>query len=407
MQVSPFVIMVRFMKRHWKVITLVLLFVLIVLGIGMFMSQTVGLGLKQQGSLAEYAKNIVEKCAGASYRPSCYDEEIPKLMNAISMEKSFEVTRLVQNEDSEYFYCHILGHELSTRETAKDPDNWKKVIARCPSSMCSNGCIHGAFQERFRAESLPDAKVEELKPVLTGICEKRPGWEPTGLEKGTCYHALGHLSMYITDGNIERSTALCKEVVPAIYSQICFDGAFMQIFQPLEPEDFALVKDMAPIKEELFSFCNEFPDEQKSSCWSEGWPLYYNEIITPEGLVEFCSKIQIDGQENRCYNVLFYVVTAQFALNEERVMDFCSGLVQERMGQCFANASSRMIETDARLIDRSLALCAKANVLGVGEECYEELLLYSIYNFHVGSQDFFQLCNALPDPWNTKCLNRL
>jgi len=88
-------------------------------------------------------------------------------------------------------------------------------------------------------------------------------------------------------------------------------------------------------------------------------------------------------------------------------MDFCSGLVQERMGQCFANASSRMIETDARLIDRSLALCAKANVLGVGEECYEELLLYSIYNFHVGSQDFFQLCNALPDPWNTKCLNRL
>ena len=407
MQVSSFVNTIRFAKRHWKAMSLVLLLVFIVLEVAMFMSQIVGFGFKHQGALAEYADSILKKCAAASYRPSCYDEEIPKLTSAISMEKSFAVTRLVQDEDSEYFYCHVLGHELSGRETAKNPDNWKEVIARCPSNMCSNGCIHGAFQERFRAESLPNANLEELKPILTGICEKRPGWEPTRLEKATCYHALGHLSMYITDANIEKSTALCKEVVPRGYSQLCFDGAFMQIFQPLEPEDFALVKGKAPTKEELFSFCSGFPDQQKNSCWSEGWPLYYKEIITPKGLVEFCSKIQVDNQENRCYNALFYVVTAQFTFNEERITDFCSELPQERMGQCFANASSRMIETDARLIDRSVALCAKANVLGVGEECYEELLVYSTYNFHAGSQNFFQLCNALPAPWNTKCLNRL
>ena len=403
------------MKKHWKTILLIAISAFVFVEAGIFVSGSssffkVGIFSGEEASLSQYAAIIVEKCSGEGYRPSCYDKEIPKVMGKATMEQAFAVTRLVQEKDSEYFYCHVLGHELSARETAKDISKWKDVIARCPSSMCSNGCIHGAFQERFRAESLPDADIAELKPQLQGICERRPGWNPTGLEKGTCYHALGHLSMYITEANIKKSVELCREVTAGNtredYSQICFDGAFMQIFQPLEPEDFALVEGKQPKKEELASFCGQFSGEEKGSCWSEGWPLYYNEIITPQGLVEFCSQMRIDGQEDRCYNALFYVVTAQFNLDVNRVTDFCSNLPQERKGQCFANASSRMIETDARLIDRSTALCATAAALGVGQKCYEELLVYSTYNFHAGSENFYRLCNALPDPWNTMCLAR-
>jgi hypothetical protein len=116
--------------------------------------------------------------------------------------------------------------------------------------------------------------------------------------------------------------------------------------------------------------------------------------------------MKADGQEDRCYNALFYVITAQFGLDENKVKDFCGGLPQDRMGQCFANASSRMIETDARLVDRSVSLCAIAAISGVGKQCYEELLVYSTYNFHAGSENFYRLCNALPDPWSAKCLAR-
>ena len=390
--------------KHLKIIFLISIIILV------FTEAGIWFFLRGESALSDYADKILEKCSRESYRPSCYDKEIPKVMNGATMEQAFEVTRFVQEKDGEYFYCHVLGHELSARETAKDTSKWKDVIARCPRGMCSNGCIHGAFQERFRAESLPDAEIAELKPQLQNICEGGPGWNPTGLEKGTCYHALGHLSMYITEADIKKSVELCKEITAANamrdYSQICFDGAFMQIFQPLEPEDFALVEGKRPVKEELLSFCSQFTGEQKGSCWSEGWPLYYNEIITPEGLVEFCSQMKADGQEDRCYNALFYVVTAQFGLDEKRVKDFCGGLPQDRMGQCFANASSRMIETDARLVDRSVALCATAAAFNVGRKCYEELLLYSTYNFHAGSENFYRLCNALPDPWSAKCLAR-
>ena len=358
----------------------------------------------------EYADQIGETCSSSSYRPGCYDEEIPKLMEVLSMEEVFEVTRLVQEQDQEYWYCHVLGHNISAMETAKNPDGWKEVVARCPSGMCSNGCIHGAFQERFRAESLPDAAIEALKPELEGICKKRSNWNPTGLEQATCSHALGHLTMYITDADIHKSIRLCEQVVADVdgrnFSQLCYDGVFMQIFQPLEPEDFALVEGKQPTKGELPSLCNQFTGAVRSSCWTEGWPLSVQQLKTPEGLVEFCGFLRDDSmQYQRCYEALIYVLTAvEFNFDEVRLIEFCGGLPQQRRGQCFANAASRMVETDARLIDKSVALCSAAQAAGVEERCYQELLFYSTYNFHPESEEFFSLCSKLPDPWGDRCL---
>jgi len=358
----------------------------------------------------KYAVNILGTCSSESHRPSCYDKEIPKLMSKISMEEAFEVTRIIQEQDDGYFYCHVLGHNLSAKETSKDPDKWQDVVARCPMNTCSNGCIHGAFQERFRAEALPDATIEELKPELAGICEKRTGWDPTGMESATCYHALGHLTMYMTDANISRSTRLCEEVTAISgsdrFTPICFDGAFMQIFQPLEPEDFVLIEGKQPTKEELFSFCGEFDGYKRGSCWNEGWPLYREQIIKPEGVIEFCSALIDPTLQHRCYNAMFYVVPTQFQLDEGRIKKFCSGLPDPQRGQCFANAASRFIETDARLISSSAQMCQHAANFGVDEECYRELLFYSRYNFHAGSEDFIKLCSALPEPWGNKCLER-
>jgi len=258
-------------------------------------------------------------------------------------------------------------------------------------------------------EALPDAEIEELKPEREGICEARRDWSPTGLERATCSHALGHLTMYVTDAKIEKSTSLCTEIASNVdgrdHSQLCYDGAFMQIFQPLEPEDFALVEGKQTSKEEHPSFCGQFTGAERSSCWTEGWPLYFEEIKTPEGLVEFCSFLEDDSRHySRCYEGLIYVLTALFGFEEEPIISLCSGLPEQQRGQCFANAASRMIETDARLIDRSVRMCSVAEEFGVADRCYEELLFYSTYNFHFGSEEFLYLCSQLPEAWKKKCL---
>ena len=399
--------------KHWRTIGLLAISLFVLLEIGILSFDKIPFFewkklIVNADLLETYAANILQKCSSVNYRPSCYDEEIPKFLGEISMEQAFEVTRLIQEEDHGYFYCHVLGHNLSAKETAKDSSKWKDVVARCPSNTCSNGCIHGAFQERFRAEVLPDATIEELKPELVDICEKRVGWDPTNMERATCYHAFGHLTMYMTDANIEKSTKLCREVATASGSEgfipICFDGVFMQIFQPLEPEDFALIEGKQPTKEELPAFCDQFSGNEKGSCWNEGWPLFFEQITTSDGVVEFCSVLTDPLLQNRCYTAMFYVVPTQFQLNEERMKGFCSGIRDSKRAQCFANAASRLIETDARLIENSVRMCEYAANFGAEEKCYQELLFYSTYNFHVGSEDFLNFCSALPQAWKSKCL---
>lgn len=360
-------------------------------------------------TLEQYADRVVAECAESRYRPGCYDKQIPKLMSEISMEDAFKVTRIVQSKDSAYPYCHVLAHELSAIEVIKDPSNWKDVVSRCPSGTCSNGCIHGGFQERFRSEKFTDEKIEAIKPELSVLCETRDNWKPTRLEQASCYHALGHLTMYLTDADIKESIALCDEfsVKPdgRNFQHLCYDGAFMQIFQPLEPEDFSLIKGKEVTRAALPSFCSQFKGEQFGSCKSESWPLFREDLKEPEGLVKFCSQT-IPSEVNRCYNALIYVLSSQFGLNSEKITAYCSGLPKTRQGQCFANGASRMIEVDYSNIEKAINLCNTANKYDKTDTCLKELLMYSSYNYHVGSPEFYNVCAAFPEPWKAKCLEK-
>jgi len=215
--------------------------------------------------------------------------------------------------------------------------------------------------------------------------------------------------MYMTAADIRKSVALCDTIIREDgadgYLQICYDGAFMQIFQPLEPEDVALVKGKQPTAETVRSFCGEFENMQRGSCWSESWPLFFKQVTTPDGLVQFCGTLE-GAEENRCFNALFFVLTAQFKLESTSIQQFCSRLPEQRKGQCFANAAARFVETDYRLSRKAKDLCESATLVGAGERCWEELVTYAGYNFPPGSPDALTLCNLLPQPWNERCLSR-
>lgn len=362
-----------------------------------------------KSDLRHYADEVLENCRGEKYRPSCYDREIPKLMDTISMEQAFEVTRLVQDKDPQYAYCHVLGHELSAREVRKDLSKWKDVVTRVPSGLCSNGGIHGAFQERFRAEYFTDDQKEEMKSELAVVCEKRGTWSPTGLEQASCYHALGHLTMYLSQAEINESLVICDQIAQKRdgrdYRRLCYDGAFMQIYQPLEPEDFALVEGKEVPKNELYDYCAKFPQAQRSSCWSEGWPLYRNEILKPEGLVDFCSKA-VPSEQRRCHDGLVYVVTAQFGLDGDKMLPYCSAMPELWKGRCFGNAATRMIETDYRNISKAVDFCKATTDSDPGHYCFSQLSRFADYNFLPGSNEFYALCESLPIGWKYKCLGK-
>ena len=402
----------HFVRRNFFVI--LLCFILLVISaevLTLAYKKNPGNNISQKiSSLNAYADQIIQKCKDERYHPACYDKEIPKLMTAISMEDTFKVTSIIQGKDSAYPYCHVLGHELSAREVDKDPTKWKDVIARLPSGVCSNGGIHGALQEKFRAETFTPEQVLKIKPDLVDLCEKRVSWSPTGLEQGSCYHALGHLTMYLTKADIPGSVAMCNELGKKTdgrdLSQLCYDGAFMQIFQPLEPEDKVLIAGKEVKEGQLTSYCQKFTGRVRSSCWSEGWPLVYKQIMQPQGLVEHCSDkiLQSVDDSNRCFLSLFYIVTAQVSLDQNRMHSFCSVLPAQFSGQCFADAASRMIETDYKNIPTAVQFCTSASRAEDQQACYGDLVRYSTYNFHSGSEQLTILCNSLPGEWKNRCL---
>jgi hypothetical protein len=399
----------KILMQNRQAVALALVVISVVLVAGYVLkAPSLAPGTASNAQLEKYATEVIETCSKDTYPPRCYDTEIPKLMDrGVSMEDSFAVTSIIQNRVHDYYYCHVLGHNLSSKETAKDPSVWTEVVARCPTGMCSNGCLHGAAQERFRDDALTDDQIQALVPQLSTICEPQGHRNFTGLEQASCYHSLGHLTMYISGAQITTATGVCDQIAKKgnqDYTQTCYEGAYMQIFQPLEPEDFALVADIAPkTTAAAEKFCDTYTGERQAACHRESWPLYRDTFEKPAMLERFCTLVPDPTEEQRCYNAMFYVLSAQYNFDQARIEALCTGLPDKRMAQCFANSASRLIETDYRLIPDAIALCTTANAHGVGARCYDELLFYSSFNFHPGSDSFNQLCGALPEPWKTKC----
>lgn len=369
--------------------------------------------------LRSLAQGVMNKCSSKGFPPSCYDDEIPNLMDPptnLSMEDAFNVTRFVQEKDNRYLYCHVLAHKVAEKETKKNIDNWKDVITRCPNTMCNNGCSHGALMERFKNDSLTDAQIEKVKPELPDVCEPRGNWHPRGIEISMCYHAMGHLNMYMTNANIPKSLELCnfigKKSDGRNYVQTCTEGVFMQVFQPLEPEDYALIRNIVPKKDETDKFCAPYKDgpvEAFDACHREAWAFHRKEIETPEGLTKFCSYSDDFLAQKKCYSSLMNIITVDYLVDKKDdagLMNFCTHLSKEWISECFSNAARRLMQIDPLFYaDKAVDVCKQASKINEGEACYQLLAFNSKESFQPNSPEFTNYCNKLPGTWKDKCLN--
>ena len=317
-------------------------------------------------STDKLAHEVVAQCAQNENRPLCYEKEVPALMDqGLTMERAFEVTKAVQALDPDYHYCHVLAHNISAKEAAKDLSKWKDVVARAPSGICGNGGLHGAFQERFRTDAVPDMPLDRLAEELAGVCDPRGGWKPTFLERSSCMHGVGHLAMYVTNADIGKSVALCNTLgQPASgedFRRTCIDGAFMQIFQPLEPEDTSLVEHIVPSKAKRQAFCERFEGVVRTSCIKESWPLIVDTITSPEGFSGICAPLSGNAEEYRyCATGVIYIVFGRLEYDAGAMSALCAAVPEKLSIMCTARTASRFVETDWRNIPQALAGCSEA-----------------------------------------------
>lgn len=370
---------------------------------------------KKNPNLDYYAQKIINLCAKDEYKRGCYDREIPKLLsrNILTMEESFEVTSKIQSKDRSYLYCHILGHELADIETRKDPSKWLDVIARCPALACNNGCAHGAVMRRFKgSEILSDNQIVEIIPDLKIACEARPGFNPSELEISMCYHSLGHLAMYITDANIDKSINICKQIAikndQKSYYQTCVQGVFMIVFQSLDDDDSALVAKIKPKKEQLYSFCSRFDGLTFTACRTEAWPYFDSDFAKPAGLASFCSFAKDSYSRDWCFDTGLRGHLSLDILNKDGatgVTKYCLGLPKDQISRCFPSIATAWVQDEPNYIKESVSLCKDSARYGFSDKCFEGLLFFSKFSFNKGSDLWKKYCDNFPTPYKEDCFS--
>jgi hypothetical protein len=401
----------RFFKPLLRIKGHVLFIVALVMIIFFETLFVLGLPREDESLIRTYAQQVIRDCAASKYRPTCYEYSIPKLMEYISMEDAFKVASVVQNQDPSFGYCHVLGHKLSATETSKDPDKWDEVIHRCPRGVCSNGCLHGAAQERFRGEVLNDEQLIIAENELMGVCNKTKSWIPTGLEEAECFHGLGHLTMYITGADLLKSMNICEKISindeGNKFTALCYEGAFMQLFQPLDNDDKALVEGKGPAdKEHLESFCRGFgSSERAEACWREGFAVHRTEVNTPKGAMAYCNNSIVKNKDH-CFLMLYYAKAQSSNYDHLELSSFCDGLIPDIKPDCYGNMSNAMIHGGDRMIANAVAFCDYAKEPITKDGCLNLIVKFATYNIAPDTEAFDRLCSLMAEPYKAACYKK-
>ena len=366
--------------------------------------------LGKPATIQQAAVFVLAACKDAGYRPSCYEKEIPKLLGKLTMEQTFAVVKKVQDEDPSYLYCHVLAHKISFAESVMHPDQWKDILSRCPQAQCNYGCLHGSLIQRFRGETLTEDQISEAIPDLSEVCEPKKGFSPTDIDRTMCYHALGHLAMYITGGKPEKSIPICQAVSKKSdgrdYTDTCIQGSFMTVFQGVDPEDIALVKAIKPEKKDVDTFCDHY-GKNWQDCRRESYPLFANEIRTPGGFITFCSYTTDQVHWDNCALGALNIVADSLFEKDDGVKKtgyYCASVPVKFRGICFAGIAQRLVQIEpSRHIDTAVSICTDALTLNIRDECFSGLAHYGSVSFlpHAREQSIF--CQKIPAKWQQKC----
>lgn len=349
------------------------------------------------------AQAIVERCEGEGDAAACYEREVPALYPEHTIQYLFDVIREVRTLDPSYQFCHVLAHKLGERVVAEDPAAWLDAIPLNPADgMCSNGFIHGVVGGKFRSEVLDGATIESLIPDFARACEDRPSWKPSELDKAICYHGMGHLYDFITDADLDRALGLCARTVGEEYQRVCIEGVFMQIYQPLEPDDFALIARMpvSPTKDTVRAFCASYEkDEFVGACLRESWPLFSEELLSGRGAQTFCSGQPSAAEDNKCYESVAAIVGRTSLGNPDKAITACRAFPTEQQEMCFASVAQATLEENRDATSEAIAVCDQSG----SQFCLRTLAGRAEFIYGVDIVHKQRFCDALPSDIQMIC----
>lgn len=394
--------MPRLKPTTYTIATLVLILAAILVGGGLYvLSADAGRDANAR------ARAIVDECKKEGGDPAnCYERRVPELYPELSVPELFDIVRGLRLADPSYQFCHVLAHKIGERLVAENPDGWARYLALNPAdSLCSNGFIHGVVGGRFRSDVLDERTIESLIPDFSSACEPKEGWTPSDFDRATCYHGMGHLYDFITDADLSRAVTLCERTAPEPEQRVCTQGVFMQIYQPLEPDDFELIKRMQvrPSTTTTRAFCARYDDPMSvGSCRSESWPYFRDGILEGSGAQSFCADYPNATEEDYCWGTISAIVGRMSLDDVEKAVRACTNFPVQRQDECFNGASQAVLEENRTDAQKAVAVCRRAPA-GLQDPCLSTLLSHARFLFGNNRDQFDSFCTALGPSYADSC----
>lgn len=358
------------------------------------------------GLIQPTSKEIVASCSGGDDHAACYETEVSALYPNLSVARIFDVIREIRREDPSYQFCHVLAHKIGERVVAEDPNRWIDAIPLNPSDgLCSNGFIHGVVGGRFRAEVLDDATLQKLLPDFRRACEPRTGWQPSGLDQAICYHGLGHLYDFITNADLPKALDICTQTTTEQYRRVCIEGVFMQIYQPLEPDDYLMIEQMPvkPTANTVRQFCAQYRSNPayEGACLRESWPMHPG-MDDGTGVESFCSNQPNEDEGTACYQTATAIIGRQSLGNPEKAASACGQLPGTWQDMCFSTVAQAFLEENRTDASKAIEFCGRAQG-SLAERCISSLVGQAAFIFGRNKSEMKAFCAALPSEMRDQC----
>lgn len=358
----------------------------------------------------ELAKKVEGVCTNDTDKETCYQKNISALYPAYSLTDVFNVIRAVRTEDPSYQFCHVLGHLLGEAVVAEDPAQWADTFRLNPTDgLCSNGFIHGVIGGRFRDYVLDASTTRQFIPEFSAACEPREDWKPTLLDEAMCYHAMGHLYVMITNADLSRALALCGETAgdkgTGDYRDRCFEGVFMQIYQPLEDSDYDLIRKLPiqPTAHNVRTFCALYKEnDYVGACLRESWPLFRDQLLDGDGMHSFCSGQPDKKAEDVCYLSVSSIIGRMSLDEPKRINARCSQAPPERVATCVTMAARAVLEEDRSDSAKAIGVCQESSP-DVVYQCIGDLVDAAVFTLGNDTPEYRAFCAALPEPYTGAC----
>ena len=236
--------------------------------------------------------------------------------------------------------CHALVHEIGHSAYLRYGDFAKAMSYR--NEACDSGYLHGVIEEALVKSPDPLKKIKEICNSYRG--ETYLSWE--------CYHGIGHGLMLVTDNELERSIAYCKELDTHFMQNNCVNGVFMEnsntdqkihIPHYLDPSD-------------PFVPCETQPSEYQELCYIYA-PVYFLSLHPNQydKAVLWCLGAPNDNK-NACISGVESQIMKEQLYNTNIIEGECNKAQYGSQGVYIAGAATFMANNYGK-IDEARAFC--------------------------------------------------